>query len=291
MAWFDILGGLAKGANQGIGELRQDLQLRKENALKEAAEKRFLGEQKNRDAAEARAAEADIERQIAEFIDRSDPNNLDAAEVQKFGGIAQRYIQKTADGRLVPRESPLKVQKRAYDTMVLDDAPAELAAKRQTRELGTTKAASALAAQRVWDNPTQFMALNDRDKLRIAQTVGADMQTVIPMLTPAGQAAYRNNTSAAIAANAQGAWNVKAAEAAGARNAADNKTAVRVAEIRAAQAGSAAQQQAILRLVGSIMSEEGIDAAAAMQKATALLGAAPAAAGGASRFLVEPIDE
>ena len=118
MAWFDIAAGLAQGAQQGIDRVQADQVRRKADAFKDAQEKRAL-------AAEARLVEQDAERKIAEFIDRSDPSNLDPAEVQKFGAAGQPYFTKATDGsgRIIARENPLKAKKRAYDTMVMDDAP------------------------------------------------------------------------------------------------------------------------------------------------------------------------
>jgi len=282
MAWFDIAAGLAQGAQQGIDRVQADQVRRKADAFKDAQEKRAL-------AAEARVVEQDVERKIAEFIERSDPNSLDPVEVQKFGGAAQRYIQKTSDGRLVPRESPLKAKKRAYDTMVLDDAPKDLISKQLARDAGDEKTRSQRGAQALFEDKSKFNLLPDGSKRSVLKTLGYANEDIVPYLSEAGQANYRKNTGAGIAGN----LNITAAgiaqQAGLARADLAGKYDVHLAKIRSTTSGEAAQRMEFQRLVNTIMANESVSFEEAAQKIADYFAAVPTAAGSqSSRFKVEP---
>ena len=248
MAWFDIAAGLAQGAQQGIDRVQADQVRRKADAFKDAQEKRAL-------AAEARVVEQDVERKIAEFIERSDPNSLDPVEVQKFGGAAQRYIQKTSDGRLVPRESPLKAKKRAYDTMVLDDAPNEFAAKVSERQLRGQKTGIESQALSVMAGP-DWEKQSDANKLKYGKAAGFTLEE----LTPSLSSAYRQKIKEMMPAYIGGNLNVEAARisAEGQDSRLDKQTASAMAIAQLREAGDSVdrQQAAIAGYARALISDD-----------------------------------
>lgn len=283
MAWFDIAAGLAQGAQQGIDRVQADQVRRKADAFKDAQEKRAL-------AAEARLVDQDVERKIAEFINRSDPSNLDPAEVQKFGAAANSYITKATDGsgRLVARESPLATKKRAYDAMVMDDFPNEFKAKVAERQLRGQRTGIESQALSVMAGP-DWEKQSDPNKLKYGKAAGFTLEEIVPFLSSAGQQQYRNNTGAGIAGN----LNITAAgiaqQAGLARADLAGKYDVQLAKIRSTTSGEAAQRMEFQRLVNTIMANEGGTFEEAAQKIADYFAAAPTASGSqSSRFKIEP---
>ena len=232
MAWFDIVGGLAQGAQQGIGQVQADLARRKADALKDAAEKRAL-------AAEARIADQEVERKIAEFIDRSDPSNLDPTEVQKFGAAAQPYITKATDGsgRLVARENPLKAKRRAADTLVLDDAPLAHADMVENRTRNTGTAREKDAARLTWNSGKSLGSA--ANVWAIGRLAGATEDEIVSRLSPKDQQAYISRTPAAIS----GGYNLAVSNAAAGRATAHDETLLKIAGINNASKDPEGQRE------------------------------------------------
>ena len=176
MAWFDIAAGLAQGAQQGIDRVQADMVRRKADAFKDAQEKRAL-------AAEARLVEQDAQRKIAEFINRSDPNNLDPVEVQKFGAAANSYITKATDGsgRLVARVDPLTAIQRTNVMATEADASNDLISKQLNRGLGDLSTKTKTAAMQTYGTPA-YDRMNDTTKIQVALAAGKSLEETMTTL-------------------------------------------------------------------------------------------------------------
>lgn len=284
MAWFDILGGLAKGASQGLGDLRQDLQQRKENELRVNADKRAQQQLVLQQQEEARAAKAARDREILEQASRMDPANVDPEWVSTLGPEAKFWVNKTPNG-FVLKEEPLKVLQRQNATAVAQDAPAALEAAQLGRQLQTTDTRTKLAAQETWASP-RFASLPDNAKIAVGMAAGKDGNEI--MATLKNPSVWMNRQPGLAAVNAQVAGSREAAATAFKRYAAQNATDIQVAKIRAEQAGSEAQRVEFMRLVSSIMNNEEVPAEEAVKRAQALLALPTAPAPSVSRFKIEP---
>jgi len=251
MAWFDIAAGLAQGAQQGIDRVQADQVRRKADAFKDAQEKRAL-------AAEARLVDQDAQQKIAEFINRSDPSNLDPAEVQKFGAAGQPYFTKATDGsgRIIARENPLATKKRAYDAMVMDDAPNEFKAKVAERQLRGQKTATESQALSIMADGELYDKQTDANKLKIGKNAGFTLEEIAPSLSPAYRQKLREMTPAYIG----GTLNVEAAResAAGQDRRLDKQTAsaMAIAQLREAGDNVDRQQAAIAGYARALISDD-----------------------------------
>lgn len=201
MAWFDIVGGLARGAQQGIGQFQQQQQQARENALKDALEKRTQATFQRQEAEEARTL-------MLDEMSRQDPDNLDPAWVASKGAAIAPYIQKRPDGALAVRRDPLAEAQRRNALATAEDAPGALAALQEERALageerGFKRATvrEKTAAAQTWGSPT-FDNLSDRAKIRAGEILGKSVPEIGATLKNP-DAYYRSTSPAAvIAANA-----------------------------------------------------------------------------------------
>ena len=127
MAWFDVVGGIAGGLNQGLGQLQQAQQAKQ-------VEARQLELLKLQQAQDARAAETaarqekqfqqqDLDRVEASFFKEAsmqDPFNVDPGFASRYAVQAQKYMEVNPQtGKVMIRMEPARraqLQEDAYRT-------------------------------------------------------------------------------------------------------------------------------------------------------------------------------
>lgn len=261
MAWFDIVGGLARGAQQGIGQFQQQQQQARENALKDALEKRTQAAFQRQEAEEARTL-------MLDEMSRQDPDNLDPAWVASKGAAIAPYVQKRPDGTLAVRRDPLAEARRRHELAVAADAPEELAEKIAAR--GTTRATRerVAQAQRAWDQPT----LTARDAIRYGSLLDQDPAAIAARISnPREREAYLESTTQGIGAGIARRTAAATQQQQAIENAANNARALAIANINAGQDREQALQTAIVGLAKEIMNDGDVTAPDAMAQARALL--------------------
>lgn len=177
MAWFDVLGGIGQGLQQGAANFQQLLAAQQEradrlareteerrrwestNALAQSAERRAS-------AAETRAAEKDTRAQALELLplfqgqETVSPEDVKAiAEINP--GVAKLLFSKNADGTFTARKS-LQDEKSLLDVV----------AARQTSQAKTTYA-------ELMDNPAKLANMTVRQRVQLAERAGYSPESLL----------------------------------------------------------------------------------------------------------------
>ena len=233
MAWFDIVGGLAKGTSQGLEQLQAAQQLARENKLKDAADARQSDEQKNRNAQAQRQADTDKEHTYAEAIARDNPDRLSPATLSVFKPEdLDVYTQMNPDGvTRSARMDPLKVQARTAAT--------------QAGEAAIANSAATIASSKIWNDPVAYDKQSDPNKIKIGLQAGKSMADIEPLLSPLFRESLASTSNTGYAARQQAGATVQVGKMATDRNTADNISSLTIAQLKDARARTDLQLKAI----------------------------------------------